>query len=122
MKTMLLAAVLAIAPAAQPVLSVTTDALPKTPNAEVRVLTAIIAPGSATIWHTHPTPPFIYVESGTAVWEYKGGRPPETRHAGQAIAEPPNVVMRIVNRGTATVNMVIFQATKPGEPRIVPVR
>ncbi len=106
--------------AAQPVLNVITSALPKTPSADVRVLTATLAPGYSTFWHTHPSPPFIYVESGTATWEYKGGRSPDTRHAGQAIMEPANVIMRIANRGTTSVSVVIFQVSKPGEPRILP--
>jgi quercetin dioxygenase-like cupin family protein len=101
-----------------PVLNVTTDAMPKTPNADVWVLAATIAPGSASIWHTHPTPPFVYVASGTGTWEYRGGRARDVRHAGQAIMEPANVVMRIANHGTTTLNLVIFQVTKPGEPRI----
>jgi quercetin dioxygenase-like cupin family protein len=100
------------------VLNVTTDAMPKTPNADVWVLALTIPPGSASIWHTHPTPPFVYVESGTGTWEYRGGRPQDVRHAGQAIMEPANVVMRIANNGTTPLSLVIFQVTKPGEPRI----
>jgi quercetin dioxygenase-like cupin family protein len=104
-----------------PVLNVITDALPKSPSAEAYVLAVTIPPGGATVWHTHPTPLFVYVQSGTGTWEYRGGRPSETRHAGQAIMEPPNLVGRIANHGTTAVFIVAFQVTKPGEPRIHPV-
>lgn len=100
------------------VLNVRTSELPHTPTAEVQVRAGSLAPGHATFWHTHPSPPFVYVESGTGRWEYKGGRSPETRHAGQAIMEPVNVPMRLVNVGTTPLRLVIFQVSKPGDPVI----
>lgn len=103
-----------------PVLDTTTNELPKTPTADVHVRAGSLPPGSATAWHTHPSPPFVYVVSGTGTWEYKDGQPPEIRRTGQAIMEPANVVVRLVNRGTSPLRMVIFQVSKPGDPVIRP--
>jgi quercetin dioxygenase-like cupin family protein len=103
-----------------PVLNVMTDALPRTPNANVWVLATTFGPGDASLWHTHPTPSFVYVQSGTATWEYRG-RPADTRHAGQAYMEPANVVTRLANHSATTLSIVIFQVTQPGQPRIIPV-
>lgn len=104
------------------VLDVTTGDLPKTPTVAVEIRKGALAPGAATIWHTHLSPPFVYVESGTGTWEYRDGRPSETRSAGQAIEEPANLVMRIVNRGTSSLNLVIFQVSKPGDAVLVHAR
>jgi quercetin dioxygenase-like cupin family protein len=106
-----------VATAAPPVLDVVTADIPKAPTVAARVITATIAPGESTFWHTHPTPPFVYVESGSATWEYRG-RPSVLRHAGQAIMEPANVVMRITNHGTVPVKLVLFQVSRIGEERI----
>jgi quercetin dioxygenase-like cupin family protein len=102
------------------VLDVTSGDMPKTPTVAVEIRTGSVAPRAATIWHTHPSPPFVYVESGTGRWEYKDGRPAETRSAGQAIEEPANVVTRIVNDSSAPLSLVIFQISKPGDPVLVP--
>jgi quercetin dioxygenase-like cupin family protein len=104
------------------ILDVTTGQLPKTPTVAVEIRKGTLAPGAATIWHTHPSPPFIYVESGTGTWEYRDGRPSETRSAGQAIEEPPNVVTRVLNGGTSPLNLVVFQVSKPGDAVLVPAR
>lgn len=101
-------------------LDVTSGDLPKTPTVAVEVRSGSLAPHAATIWHTHPSPPFVYVESGTGTWEFKDGRPSLTRSAGQAIEEPANVVTRIVNAGTAPLNLVIFQVSKPGDHVLIP--
>lgn len=104
----------------QAVLNVTTTELPKTQSAEVQVRSGTLAPGSSTFWHSHPSPPFIFIESGTGTWEYRGDRPPDTRRAGQAIMEPANVVLRLVNRGATPLRIVIFQVSKPGDPVLRP--
>ena len=113
---LLFAANIVTAPA--PILNVVTSDLPKTPTADVRVIAVTFAPGGATHWHTHPTPLFVYVQSGTGIWEFRGGRRSEAHHAGEAVMEPVNVVTRIVNRGTTPLNLVVFQASRPGEQRI----
>lgn len=102
-----------------PVLDVTTGDLPKTPTSAVEIRKGTIAPGGTTIWHTHPSPTFNYVESGTGTWEFRGA-PSQTRSAGQAIQEPANVVTRIVNHGSTPLKLVIFQVSKPGAPLLVP--
>jgi quercetin dioxygenase-like cupin family protein len=107
---------------ARSVLTVTTDALPATPTAQVQIRSGSLAPGSSTTWHTHPTPPFVYVVSGTGTWEYRGGRGAQVRTAGEAIMEPANVTTRVVNRASTPLRFVIFQVSKPGEPVIVPAR
>ena len=109
-------AALVAAPA--PILNVVTSDLPKTPTADVRVIAVTLAPGDSTHWHTHPTPPFVFVQSGTGIWEFRGGRSSEAHHGGEAVMEPVNVVTRIVNRGTTPLNLVVFQASRPGEQRI----
>lgn len=102
------------------ILDVVTGDLPKTPVAAVEIRKGKLAVGAATIWHTHPTPIFVYVESGTGTWEYKAGRAPQTFGAGQAVEEPANVVTRIVNSGSSALDLVIFQVSKPGAPVLIP--
>lgn len=85
----------------------------------VEIRRGTLAPGAVTIWHIHDTPPFVYVVSGTGTWECKG-RAAVTRHAGQAIMEPAGIPMRVVNRGTAPLELVIFQALNPGQPALRP--
>jgi quercetin dioxygenase-like cupin family protein len=112
---------LTVAAPATVVLNVTTGALPKTPTAAVQVRSAALAPGSATPWHTHPSPPFVYVVSGSGTWEYRGAAS-QAKHAGEAIVEPVNLPMRVVNRGSVPLRLVIFQVSQPGAPTIVPAR
>lgn len=102
-----------------PILNVTTDQLPRDARVDVQIRLGVIAPGGATIWHTHPSPTFNYVQSGTGIWEYRG-HGPQTRGPGQAIEEPANAIVRIVNRGTTPLLLVIFQVSKPNAPLLVP--
>jgi quercetin dioxygenase-like cupin family protein len=103
------------------ILDVVTGDLPKTSPVAVEIRKGKLAVGAATIWHTHPTPIFVYVESGTGRWEYKTGRAPQTRGAGGAIEEPANAVTRIVNSGTSALDLIIFQVSKPGAPVLIPL-
>ena len=103
-------------------LDVTTSDLPHAQTVAVEIRRGSIAPGGTTIWHTHPAPSFVYVQSGSGKWEFKGGRPPETRSAGQAIEELPNVVTRIVAGKKSALYLVIFQVSKPGDPVLVPAK
>jgi quercetin dioxygenase-like cupin family protein len=107
---------------ARSVLTVTTNALPTTSTAQVQIRSGVLAPGSSTAWHTHPSPPFVYVVSGTGTWEYRDGRGAQIRRSGEAIMEPANVTTRVVNRAPTPLSFVIFQVSKPGEPVIVPAR
>lgn len=103
-----------------PVFSAVPGDLPKTPTAHVRVFVETLDPGAITLWHTHLSPPVVYVESGSATWEFKSGRAPETRTAGQVELESANVVVRLANHGTVPVRVVMFSVTKPDEPSFVP--
>ncbi|HEY2473852.1 MAG TPA: cupin domain-containing protein [Candidatus Cybelea sp.] len=102
------------------ILDVVTGDLPKTSSVAVEIRKGKLAVGAATIWHTHPTPIFVYVESGTGRWEYKAGAS-QTRGAGEAIEEPANAVTRIVNSGTSALDLIIFQVSKPGAPVLIPL-
>jgi quercetin dioxygenase-like cupin family protein len=104
------------------ILDVTTADLPKVVPVAVEIRKGQLAPGGATIWHTHPSPIFVYVERGTGAWEYRDGRLAETRVAGQAIEEPAKVVTRIVNTGASRLDLVIFQVSKPGDPVLLPAK
>jgi quercetin dioxygenase-like cupin family protein len=104
----------------QMILNAVTQDLPKTPSARVRVFVGTLAPRDVTFWHLHDSPPIVYVEHGTGTWEFKGGRPSETRHAGQAIVEPAHVAVRLANHGTTTVSVVMVTATEPDEPFMRP--
>ncbi len=104
----------------QMILNQVTADLPKTPSARVRVFVGTLAPGDVTSWHVHDSSPIVYVEHGTGTWEFKGTRPPETRHAGQAIVEPAHVAVRLANHGTATVSVVMVTATAPDQPFMRP--
>ena len=103
------------------ILDVVTGDLPNTSPVAVEIRKGRLAPGAATIWHTHPTPIFVYVESGTGRWEYKTGRAPQTRGAGGAVEEPANTVTRIVNAGSSALDLIIFQVSKPGAPVLIPL-
>lgn len=102
-----------------PILAVTTGELPKTPTAAVQIRKGVVEPGGSTIWHTHPSPTFNYVVSGTGTWEFRD-QPSQTRTNGQAIEESAGVVTRVVNHGTMPLELVIFQVSKPGDPVLVP--
>ena len=84
-------------------LTVTTSSIPKSDTQEVRILTATLPPGATSTWHTHPSPPFVYVIEGAMI----------EVNAGRAIAEPTGEVIRAVNRGTVPTKLVIFYVAPP---------
>jgi quercetin dioxygenase-like cupin family protein len=49
-----------------------TDAVPDVAVKEIRMLTATVAPGEASVWHTHETSPIVYVISGEFRLEMNG--------------------------------------------------
>lgn len=102
-----------------PILNITTSELPKSATLAVQIRKGIVPPHGSTIWHTHPSPTFNYVESGSGTWEFRG-QPSQPRSAGQAIEESAGIVTRVVNHGAAPLNLVIFQVSKPGQPVLVP--
>jgi quercetin dioxygenase-like cupin family protein len=92
-----------------------TPTLPKGDQLEVRVRPVTLEPGWVGPWHTHPTPPVIYVIEGTVSVEEKGKGIVDYK-AGEAVIEPINTVMRAMNKGQTPVKMVIFQVSPPDLP------
>jgi quercetin dioxygenase-like cupin family protein len=72
------------------------DAMPDAAVKEIRMLTATVAPGEASVWHTYEASPIVYVISGELRLEMKGRLSPSVV-AGQGLVEPADVVMRAVN-------------------------
>ena len=93
--------------------------LPTKEQLEVRVRTTTIQPGAVGQWHTHPTPPIVYVVEGTLSVETKDGETVHTQ-AGQAVIEPINTVIRGTNKGQTPVKLVIFQVSPPEVPESQP--
>lgn len=83
---------------------------------EVKVLTATIAPGGQTVFHTHRFPVTVYILEGSFTLEMDG-RPAVTVKAGEAMVEPPNVKMTGYNRSaTDPMRVVIFYVSDPESP------
>lgn len=101
------------------VLKQVVPTLPTKEQLEVRVRTSTIQPGAVGQWHTHPTPPIVYVVEGTLSVDRRDG---ETVHtpAGQAVIEPVNTVIRATNKGVTPVRLVIFQVSPPEMPESHP--
>jgi quercetin dioxygenase-like cupin family protein len=93
--------------------------LPTKEQLEVRVRTSTIQPGAVGQWHTHPTPPIVYVVEGTLSVERKDGETVHTQ-AGQAAIEPINTIIRATNKGQTPVKLVIFQVSPPDLPESHP--
>jgi quercetin dioxygenase-like cupin family protein len=98
-----------------PVLKQTTSEYPKGDKLEARIMTATLAPGSTSPWHTHASPVAVYVMEGTFTLEFDG-REPIAKKAGEALLEPINVKVRAANRGDAPAKVVIFQVSEPEQP------
>lgn len=79
---------------------------------EARVVRAMIEPRTIAAWHTHPTPVYLYIAKGTLTMEIEGQ---ERRQvvAGEAIAEPLNSSMRVINEGDEPVEVIVFQISPP---------
>ncbi|GEO15331.1 cupin domain-containing protein [Microvirga aerophila] len=101
------------------VLKQITPTLPTKEQLEVRVRTSTIQPGAVGQWHTHPTPPIVYVAEGTLSVERKDGETVHTQ-AGQAVIEPINTIIRATNKGQTPVKLVIFQVSPPEVPESQP--
>src|SRR3954471_8867328 len=95
--------------------------MPRGDKQEVRILTANLAPGDATPFHTHRNPVAVYVLEGPFTLELEG-RAPLVVRAGQAMVEPPNVKMTGYNRSTTeALRVVIFYVSDPDTPFLDPV-
>ncbi len=75
---------------------------------EARMVHATIEPRTRAAWHTHPTPVYLYIIKGTLTMEVDGQEPRQVE-AGEAIAEPLNSPMRVMNEGDERVDIVVFQ-------------
>lgn len=97
------------------VLREAVEGMPRGERQEVTVLTATIAPGQATVFHTHRFPVTVYVLEGAFTLEMEG-RETVTIRAGGAMVEPPNVRMTGHNRGAEPTRVVVFYVAEPGTP------
>jgi quercetin dioxygenase-like cupin family protein len=101
------------------VLRETVEGMPRGDRQEVQVLTASIAPGQSTVFHTHRFPVTVYVLEGAFTLEMEG-RETVTVRAGRSMVEPPNVRMTGHNRGAEPTRVVVFYVADPGTPFLDP--
>jgi quercetin dioxygenase-like cupin family protein len=95
--------------------------MPRGERQEIQVLTATIAPGQATVFHTHRFPVTVYVLEGAFTLEMEG-REPVTVPAGGALVEPPHVRMTGYNRsGGDAARVLIVYVAEPGTPFLDPI-
>jgi quercetin dioxygenase-like cupin family protein len=95
--------------------------MPQGEKQQIRVLTATLEPGDATVFHTHRFPVTLYVLKGAFTLELEG-RSPMTIKAGDAILEPPNVKMTGYNRSTTEpMRVVTFYVSDPDTPFLDPI-
>lgn len=103
------------------VLREVVQGMPRGERQEVQVLSATIAPGQSTVFHTHLFPVTVYMLEGAFTLEMEG-REPVTVRAGQSMVEPPNIRMTGFNRSTTeTIRLVIFYVAEPGTPFLHPI-
>lgn len=79
---------------------------------EARVVRATIEPRTIAAWHTHPTPVYLYIAKGVLTMEVEGQERRQVA-AGEAIAEPLNSPMRVINEGDEPVEVIVFQISPP---------
>jgi quercetin dioxygenase-like cupin family protein len=102
-------------------LSELVSGMPKGEKQQIRVLTATLAPGDKTAFHTHRFPVTLYILEGAFTLELEG-RPPVTVKAGEAMVEPPNVKMIGYNRSTTeAMRVVTFYVSDPDTPFLDPL-
>lgn len=103
------------------VLRETVRGMPRGDAQEIQVMTATIAPGQSTVFHTHAFPVTVYVLEGTFTLELEGRETAVVR-AGQAMVEPPHVRMTGHNRSaTEPTRVVIVFVADPGTPFLHPI-
>jgi quercetin dioxygenase-like cupin family protein len=72
------------------------------------------------VYHSHRFPVTVYVLEGTFTLELEGHEPIVVK-AGEALVEPPNVLMTGYNRSTSEpTRVVIFYVSDPGSPFLDP--
>lgn len=98
------------------VLSVNTRSIPVARTQQVRILRAVLPPGGRSTWHTHDSPPFVYVIRGAFTLDIRG-QPSVLVKAGTARMEPVGTVIRGRNASRTTpLELIIFQVATPGAP------
>ena len=98
------------------VLREAVQGMPRGERQEIQVLTARIAPGQSTVFHTHRFPVTVYMLEGTFTLDLEG-QGTVVVSAGQSMVEPPNVRMTGHNRSaTEWARIVIFYVAEPGTP------
>ena len=103
------------------ILRESVEGMPKGQLQEVQVLTATIAPGQSTVFHTHRFPVTVYVVEGAFTLEMEG-REAVTVRAGRALVEPSNVRMTGYNRSAAEpTRVLIVYVADPGTPFLDPI-
>lgn len=104
---------------AKTVLKATQDVLgqaiiyPKTDHPEITGLRVRIPAGQETGWHTHSTPGYAYVISGTLTLEYEKGITRQFK-PDEAFAEVVNVLHNGRNNGTEDVVLIVFFTGEAG--------
>ena len=100
----------------EPRLQQVVTGMPRGERQEIQLLTATIAPGQSTPFHTHRFPVTVLVLEGTFTLEMEG-HPTVAVPAGGTLVEPPNVRMTGFNRhSTEPARVVIFYVADPGTP------
>ena len=95
--------------------------MPQGDQQEIKVLTATIAPGGKTVFHSHDFPVTVYILEGAFTLEMEG-HPIVTVKAGEAMVEPPHVRMTGYNRSaTEPMRVVIFYVSDPNTPFLHPI-
>ena len=98
------------------VLKEVVTGMPRGERQEVRLMTATIAPGQKTPFHTHRNPVTVYILEGAFTLELEG-HPTRVVKAGESMVEPPHVKMTGYNRSTTeTLKLVIFYVSEPDTP------
>jgi quercetin dioxygenase-like cupin family protein len=98
------------------VLQQVVEAMPSGQRLEVRVLTATFKPGDRTITHTHRFPVTVFVLEGAFTLELEGHAPIIVK-AGEALVEPPHVMMTGYNRSASEpTRVVIFYVSEIDTP------
>jgi len=111
-------------PLAKPemVLDQIVASMPRAEKQQLRVLTATIAPGQRTPFHTHRYPVTIYVLEGAFTLDLDGNGI-QVIKAGSSFVEPPNVKMTGYNKSaTEPMKVVIFYVSDPKTPFLDPVK
>ena len=83
----------------------------------IRVVRVEMEPNTVAAWHTHPSPVYVYVVEGELAMEVEG-QENKTIGAGEAVAEPVDARMRVLNTTDQPARVVVFQIS-PTEERFL---